>query len=140
MLTLLVWYWVWLFNNLKLFQRYILRLFISEDVEGSDNGDFSWYTKLHGHLWVSFLETILHLLVSNKNLKSVETGCLTKTSFLIISFGETRQLCWWFMLKVSYHKIHYSKFLKLTLSVSYWRILAGFIFSFLLLLLLLLFK
>ena len=35
---------------LKLLLKYILRHFNSEDVEGSDDGGSSWYTKLHDHL------------------------------------------------------------------------------------------
>ena len=84
-------------GNLKRLLKYNLRQFNSEDVEGSDDRGSSWYTKLHDHLRVSFPEKIMHLLGSNKilkNLKSVETACLTVISFLRISFGETGQLCW----------------------------------------------
>ena len=34
---------------LKLLLKYILRHFNSEDVEGSNDGGSSWYTKLHDH-------------------------------------------------------------------------------------------
>ena len=38
---------------LKLLLKYILRHFNSEDVEGSDDGGSSWYTKLHDHFeWI----------------------------------------------------------------------------------------
>ena len=64
--------------NLKLFIKYIFRQFNSEDVEGSDDGCSSWYTKLHNYLRVSHPrptseKKITYLLVSYKNLKSVET-------------------------------------------------------------------
>ena len=81
-------------GNLKLLLKYISRQFNYADVEGSDVVGSSCYTDLHDHLRVSFPKRIVHLLVLNKNLKSVETAWLTVTRFLKISLGETRQLCW----------------------------------------------
>ena len=37
-------------GNLRLLLKFILRQFASEDVEGSVDGGFSWYTKLHNYL------------------------------------------------------------------------------------------
>ena len=81
-------------GNLRLLLKYILRQFDSEDVEGSVDGGFSWYMKLHNYLNKFTYKKLMHLLVANKNPKSVEKVCLTITNFLRISFGETRQLCW----------------------------------------------
>ena len=80
-------------GNLKLLLKYISRHFSSEDADSSDDGGSSWYAKLHNHLKVSFSKKVIHLLVSKKNLNSLEMACLTETSFPRISFGETRQLC-----------------------------------------------
>ena len=74
-------------GNLKLLLKYILRQFNSENVEGSDDCGFSWYTKLLDHLRVSFPKKVMHLLVSNKNLKSVKMACLTIISFLGVPLG-----------------------------------------------------
>ena len=81
-------------SNLKLLSKYILGQLNSENVEGSNDGGSSWYTELHHYLRVNVPKKMMHPFVSNKYLKSVEAGCLTVTSFLRISFGETRQLCW----------------------------------------------
>ena len=112
-------------GNFKFLLKYLLRQFNSEDVEGSDDGCSSWYTnaKLHNHLRLSrpppFLKKkIKHLFVfeiSGNNLPF----SLTVTSFLRIWFGDTRQLCWWYLLRRWYHKRNSSTFWKLTLNVSY---------------------
>ena len=88
--------------NLKLFIKYIFRQFNSEDVEGSDDGCSSWYTKLHNYLRVSHprppSEKKNHSPFSFKQKSEISGNklsvCLTVTNFLRISFGETRQLCW----------------------------------------------
>ena len=55
-------------GNLKLLLKGVLRQFHFGDVEGSDNGGFSWYAKLRNHLKVAFRKKFIHLLLSNKNL------------------------------------------------------------------------
>ena len=55
--------------NLKLFIKYIFRQFNSEDVEGSDDGCSSWYTKLHYHLRVSPLSSHPHPSTPQKKNK-----------------------------------------------------------------------
>ena len=85
--------------HLKLYLKYILRKFNSEDVEGNDDGDSSCYAKIHKHLRASFSKNFIHLLVSNKNLNALVTVCLTVTSFPRIPLGEIRQLFWWLLLK-----------------------------------------
>ena len=69
-------------GNLKLLLYYILRQLNYEGVRGSDDGGSSWYTKLHDRLRVSFPKKIMHLLVSNKNLKLLKIACLAVTSLL----------------------------------------------------------
>ena len=99
-------------GNLKLLLKYFWRELNSKYVEVSGDGGSSWYAKLHNHLKVSFSRKIIRLLVSNKNLNSLKATCLGVTSFLRILFGETRQLCWCFLLKFRYHKRHSSIFRK----------------------------
>ena len=55
-------------GNYKLLLKYILWQLNSEEVEGSDDGGSSWYSKLHDLLKVSFSRKAIHLSVSNKNL------------------------------------------------------------------------
>ena len=99
-------------GNFKVLLKYIFRLLNSEEVGGCDDGGSSCYVKLHDHLRVSFSRKALHLSVSNKNLKCVNTACLTVTNFPRILFAENRQLCWWFLPKISYHKRRFSIFWK----------------------------
>ena len=95
-------------GNLILLSKNILRQFNSEDLEGSDDGSSSWYTKLDNHLRASSPKKIMHLLVSNKNPKSAVTAGLIITSVLRIPFGENIHLCWRFLLQIWYHKKHSS--------------------------------
>ena len=67
-------------GNFKLLLKCILRQFNSEDVEDSDDGSSSWYTKLHDRLRTRFPKKIMHLF------------CLAVTTFLKISLERLDSL------------------------------------------------